>query len=87
MKTSHIHLQISDKSLQKHQIKSHIVSTINKVLQLFAYFSTNNEPRIWITADRDGKLYWHAYDPVSDTRVCLDSEAELRIWLEQRYYR
>ncbi|NEP19249.1 MAG: hypothetical protein F6J97_20525 [Leptolyngbya sp. SIO4C1] len=30
---------------------------------------------------------WEAYDPLSQQHRLFDSEAELRVWLEQRYYK
>ncbi len=47
--------------------------------------SMSNEPRIWQTRDRNGNVLWNAYDPVSDRSLYYASEAEVRIWLENRY--
>ena len=46
---------------------------------------SGNEPRIWIHQSSTGKR-WCAYDPITKHSVSLDSEAELRVWLEKRYY-
>ncbi len=46
-----------------------------------------NEPRVWQKRDRFGQTYWYGYDPVTGSSVCRSSEAEMRIWLEERYYR
>lgn len=47
--------------------------------------SGNDEPHIWYTVDH-GHSHWHAYDPRSERSICVDSEADLRDWLEHRYY-
>lgn len=47
--------------------------------------STKDEPHIWQTRDRNGDVLWNAYDPVTDRSLYYASEAEVRIWLENRY--
>lgn len=54
----------------------HLVTTLVK----------GQEPRIWQTTNRYGNIQWHGYDPVTGYSVCRDSEEEMRIWFEQRYY-
>ncbi|MEY3296882.1 MAG: hypothetical protein RLZZ597_142 [Cyanobacteriota bacterium] len=34
----------------------------------------------------NGRLVWWVYDPISQRRQRFESEDELRIWLEGRYY-
>lgn len=46
--------------------------------------SISQEPQVWQDRDREGKLLWYAYDPVTD-RSFSGSEAELRSWIESRY--
>jgi hypothetical protein len=87
MKTSNIQLTASQGNLNSSNIKLQILAVLKSIFQLFIPFFTNgNEPRIWTTTDRDGNTTWHAYDPVSDRTRSLDSESEMRIWIEQRYY-
>ncbi|MBF2084702.1 hypothetical protein [Thermoleptolyngbya sp. C42_A2020_037] len=43
------------------------------------------EPRVWQTGDRAGNIVWHVYDPTSNRSATFASEAEVRIWLEERY--
>lgn len=45
------------------------------------------EPRVHHRRDRQGKAHYEVYDPVSRQRFHCESEAEVRAWLEQRYYR
>ena len=37
--------------------------------------------------DRHGNQYYQVYDPLNQTSAIFGSEAEIRAWLEQRYYR
>lgn len=43
------------------------------------------EPHVWYTCDADGRLWWHAHDPVTGRSLNHVSEAEMRAWIEQRY--
>lgn len=42
--------------------------------------------RIYKGGDRHGQSYYTIYDPVTHQRTRCSSEAEVREWLEQRYY-
>lgn len=87
MKTSNPHFQLSDQALPNRQIKLPRLSVLNRAFQVCVQFLINDhEPQIWTTTDHYGTIYWHAHDPVSDRSVTLASEAEMRAWLEQRYY-
>jgi len=48
--------------------------------------TSNNEVQVWQKTDRYGNTYWQAYDPKTGKSTSLGSEAEMRIWIEQRYY-
>jgi len=45
----------------------------------------NDEPRI-SQVTRNGKLIWKVYNPQTQQRLSFTSEAEVRSWLETRYY-
>jgi hypothetical protein len=63
-----------------------LVSIINSISQrLVAVMTNEQELQVWQSSDRSGKTWWHGYDPVTGRSVCRDSEAEMRIWLEERY--
>lgn len=69
------------------QVKSTIISALKAGLEhLMDFLKLSDEPRIWKTTDRDGNTVWRAYDPVSDRAIRLDSEDEIRAWIERRYY-
>lgn len=44
------------------------------------------EPKIWQSRDWQGQVSWHAFDPVTQRSFWCESEAEMRCWLEERYY-
>ncbi|WP_404789863.1 hypothetical protein [Altericista sp. CCNU0014] len=46
-----------------------------------------SEPKVSHKRDRQGHLYYQVYDPLSGVSASFGSEAEIRAWLEQRYYR
>lgn len=55
--------------------------------RLIRALTSGNELQVWKTTDRHGHTYWQAYDPATDRSTSLGSEAEMRMWIEQRYYR
>jgi hypothetical protein len=59
-------------------------STWNQVWQrLITAMTENSDLQVW-TDDRNGKLQWHSYDPLTG-RCFSGSEAEMRSWIESRY--
>lgn len=44
------------------------------------------EPKIYEKHDRNGKLYFQVYDPITHQSSTFNTEQEVRIWLDQRYY-
>ena len=59
----------------------------NQLQHLWRYFSQRQEPKIWHKRDRYGNFYWLVYDPTTGHSSSFSSEKEVRVWLEQRYYR
>ncbi len=53
---------------------------------LLNVLTKNAEPRIYQKYDRQGKLYFRVYDPISGMSSTLNTEQEVRAWLDQRYY-
>jgi hypothetical protein len=50
------------------------------------YLSRPDDVRVWQVKNPDGSVSWRAYDRYSNTTSYLNSEEDLRSWLEQRYY-
>lgn len=68
-------------------VKSVLISALKSGLEhLIEFLKLSDEPRIWETTDRYGHTVWRVYDPVSDRAATLESEDEIRAWLERRYY-
>jgi hypothetical protein len=47
--------------------------------------TASQELQVWQDHDRSGQVLWYAHDPITD-RSFSGSEAELRSWIESRYY-
>ena len=68
-------------------------SLISPVLQkrfwtyLLNLTTGSSGPIIEKRCDRKGQTYYTIYDPVTEQHSTQLSEAEVRIWLEQRYYK
>ena len=56
------------------------------VEQLIQALTRGHELQVWRKKDHDGNAYWQAFDPKTRKSISLSSEAEMRIWIEQRYY-
>lgn len=48
--------------------------------------SSFDEPEVWHVKTLAGHDQWRVYDPLTRRSATFGSEAEIRIWLEQRYY-
>lgn len=70
----------------RRQVSSPARSPLSRWMQeLWQWLVAKPEPRIWQQCDRHGNLLWRVYDPESRESACFTSEAEVRVWLEQRY--
>ena len=43
--------------------------------------------RVWNKTDRRGHTYWRVRDVATNQTITFDSEAEVRVWIEESYYR
>ncbi|HEY9649105.1 MAG TPA: hypothetical protein V6C95_00470 [Coleofasciculaceae cyanobacterium] len=87
MKISNASFHFFQQYLPNWQVKFTFISAVKSGLEhLIDFLKLSNEPRIWKTTDRQGNTVWRVYDPVSDRAVSLESEDEIRSWLEKRYY-
>lgn len=76
-----------NKSSQQEIKEPKLSSLANRFWQhLVTAITQAQEPHIWQSKDRYGMMWWHGYDPVTKRAVCRASEAEMRSWLEERYY-
>ncbi len=49
--------------------------------------NNSREIRVWQKSDRQGNSYWLVFDPVTGHYSSFADEREVRIWIEERYYR
>ena len=67
-------------------LNTKLTKSLNQIWQhLVKAIAHGNEPRLWQT-QKHGQPIWHGYDPASGRSVTRFSEAEMLIWLEERYY-
>ena len=67
--------------------RQNLTSWLAHFYSLVKALSQEHEVKAWEKTDRRGNTYWNVYNPVTDKTVQFGSEAEVRIWLEQQYYR
>lgn len=78
-------LQVPEQNQVK---KPKLFSLVHQIWQyLVTVLAQGQQPKIWQNCDRFGQIWWYGYDPVTGCSICRDSEDEIRIWLEERYYR
>ena len=78
--------RLFDQSKALHYQKSRLLLGLKRIgLFLLKALTAGDEPRIWLNSNSAEKR-WCAYDPTTNRSASFDSEAELRVWLEQRYY-
>lgn len=53
---------------------------------LVAVWWYSEEPRITQKKDTNGNWIYRVYDPIAHQHFRFDSEQEVRVWLEKRYY-
>jgi hypothetical protein len=62
-------------------------SLVVRVFQaIVTKLSASNEPRIRLKYSPAGRESWHVYDPMTGKANVFTSEADVRVWLEERYY-
>lgn len=68
-------------------LKQLVLTWLEQAAQRFVQrLMTDAEPQVWQTTDADGKRWWNAHDPATSRSLYNVPEAEMRAWLEQRYY-
>ncbi|WP_421658365.1 hypothetical protein [Leptothermofonsia sp. ETS-13] len=74
--------------LSKH-LPSHLLSLLQRTWQACVQtMSTQYEPKVTHKINRQGRITsWQVFDPETGRSISFGSELEVRLWLEQRYYR
>ncbi len=77
--------ELLEKIWQQDKQSLNFTQVLRQVFQrLFTVLTAGDQPRVWQVSDGKNRL-WNAYDPVTDCQIEGVSEAELRVWLEERY--
>jgi len=72
---------------QKSKISPSLFEKLQRVCRAAIHtLARGHELQVWCKKDRNGNVYWQAFDPKTHKFTSLSSEAEMRIWIEQRYY-
>ncbi|AFY90329.1 MAG: hypothetical protein CLLPBCKN_008036 [Chroococcidiopsis cubana SAG 39.79] len=72
---------------QKTKISLLLIESFKAIIEkLIQALTRSHELQVWRKKDRNGNAYWQAFDPKTRKSTSLSSEAEMRIWIEQRYY-
>ncbi|MBD0306716.1 MAG: hypothetical protein ICV80_00790 [Microcoleus sp. T1-bin1] len=59
---------------------------INHIGQFFlSVVAGDDSLRIWQICDRDGNTWWHGCDRATGRSTCVETEDEMRAWLDRRY--
>ncbi len=65
-------------------------SWLNRVWQKIVAALTEQDTqgfRVWKQTDRRGRTNWKVRDAATNEVIAFSSEAEVRIWIEESYYR
>lgn len=69
------------------QRKSGFVSKLEQLLRrIVESIIAVNELKIYSLKSRSGHCCWAVHDPLLGRKVFFESEAEVREWLDRRYY-
>ncbi|MEB3212258.1 MAG: hypothetical protein VKL39_12930 [Leptolyngbyaceae bacterium] len=63
-----------------HSIRTYVERGLTRL------FMGAQEPHIWAHTDKRGNQSWYVRDPKTQYVTRLNSEDEVRIWLDDRYY-
>ena len=79
---------IFSQSEPKQVKQSKLFSALNRIWQYLLTILTKdiNELQVWQTSDRLGNTRWNAYEPTTGRFTSLATDAEMRAWIEERYY-
>ncbi len=70
----------------KFHLWRHLWTVLNQPLLVEQRQSSHAEPEIQQTLDGSGQKWWKVYDPMTGQTAYLESESDVRIWLEDRLY-
>lgn len=78
---------IANKPLPGRSSRSSFKLWFSHILSAFDYALFRDlEPRVWQTVDSQGQTRWHIYDPEDGQIITLNSEQEIRSWLDYVFH-
>lgn len=78
--------QISEADIHARSGKLNFWTKLKKLGHfLREYLKDSSQLRVWYSCDRQGKIWWSAYDPNTRQFINQVSEEQIRIWIERRY--
>lgn len=80
--------QIEAASLQTQPKRNlHLRTKLNDLWQaVIEFLETSSELYITQIQDKTGQTQWKAFDPITGQSAQFDSEEDVRVWVEERYY-
>lgn len=79
--------QFQSKPQSVHRGSPNLATWLNKLGRIFAIlFIESYEIRVWQRTDRNGQIWWYAYNPSTGRSGVFDSESEVRVWIEQQFH-
>jgi hypothetical protein len=51
---------------------------------LITIFRQSDEIQVWQRCDRNGQLWWYAYNPKTQRIGAFESELAIQVWIEQQ---
>jgi hypothetical protein len=89
MKNNGMCIQSNDTELQL-KFSHSSISILWKFMGVFCqkigkFLRESQELQVWQKVDRNGNIYWRAYDPITGKSFTSGSESDIRAWIEQLY--
>lgn len=72
-----------DKKHERGSLKQFISNVLQRIVEMF---TPSSELRIFAGRDQHGNTYYRVYDVLTHEFYHFESENDVRIWLEGRYY-
>jgi hypothetical protein len=81
-------LEFAIHSEPSEQRKAGLISKLTRIWSQFVEsIIAVDELKIYSLRSKSGSAYWAIHDPLLGYRIFFDSEADVREWLDRRYYK
>jgi hypothetical protein len=79
-------LELSPLSQSTSSAQNSLLSRLAQIWRsIIRYGTAAPELRVWQSRALLNRTVWYAYDPMTGDSISVGSEAEMRLWIEQRY--